>query len=105
VQRLSDGQSYALKEMDVKGMSVAEKQDAANEVRPGQSRAQLWGCLPEMLGRRITGTAGPCRTGGMQVSVRGAAAAGRRRRPRRSRLALCMQGPVRLSMCREGGSA
>ncbi|KAJ9517846.1 hypothetical protein QJQ45_004112 [Haematococcus lacustris] len=33
VQRLSDGQLYALKEMDVRQMSQAEREDSANEVR------------------------------------------------------------------------
>jgi len=33
VQRLSDGKTYALKEMDVRAMSQAEREDAANEIR------------------------------------------------------------------------
>lgn len=33
VQRLVDGQQYALKEMDVRSMSHAEREDAVNEIR------------------------------------------------------------------------
>lgn len=33
VQRLTDGQTYALKEMDVRSMSQAEREDSVNEVR------------------------------------------------------------------------
>ena len=33
VQRLSDGQEYALKEMDVRSMSQGEREDSANEIR------------------------------------------------------------------------
>lgn len=33
VQRLSDNQTYALKEMDVRSMSQVEKEDAVNEIR------------------------------------------------------------------------
>ncbi|PNH12872.1 Serine/threonine-protein kinase Nek1 [Tetrabaena socialis] len=33
VQRLADGQTYALKEMDVRSMSQAEREDSANEIR------------------------------------------------------------------------
>jgi serine/threonine protein kinase len=33
VQRLTDGQTYALKEMDVRAMSQVEREDAVNEIR------------------------------------------------------------------------
>ncbi|GLC62909.1 hypothetical protein PLESTB_001958200 [Pleodorina starrii] len=33
VQRLADGQTYALKEMDVRSMSQAEREDSINEIR------------------------------------------------------------------------
>lgn len=33
VQRMADGQTYALKEMDVRSMSQAEREDSANEIR------------------------------------------------------------------------
>jgi NIMA (never in mitosis gene a)-related kinase len=33
VQRISDNKTYALKEMDVRAMNQAEREDAANEIR------------------------------------------------------------------------
>ena len=44
VQRVSDNKTYALKEMDVRAMNQAEREDAANEIRLLASVQVRCGC-------------------------------------------------------------